>query len=178
MMAHLTDINAGRFCWVDLAATDAERAKAFYGRLFGWAFREQSANGGRFTYMRLSGLKIGQESAIVVTVPAGSAGKLTTQVVRKDPLVAPIAKGQNVGSLYQLRRDQLNQGVASHWTPYIHVHDVADAARRAVCFDGKVIVRPFEVSGVARIALIQDSVGAHVGLWEPIDANVQEVVCG
>lgn len=140
MMAHLTDINAGRFCWVDLAATDAERAKAFYGRLFGWAFREQSANGGRFTYMRLS--------------------------------------GQNVGSLYQLRRDQLNQGVASHWTPYIHVHDVADAARRAVCFDGKVIVRPFEVSGVARIALIQDSVGAHVGLWEPIDANVQEVVCG
>ncbi|MDH1292893.1 D-alanyl-D-alanine carboxypeptidase [Comamonas terrigena] len=44
-------------------------------------------------------LKIGQESAIVVTVPAGSAGKLTTQVVRKDPLVAPIAKGQNVGSL-------------------------------------------------------------------------------
>ncbi|MEG3000120.1 MAG: D-alanyl-D-alanine carboxypeptidase family protein [Comamonas sp.] len=44
-------------------------------------------------------LKIGQESAIVVTVPAGSAGKLTTQVVRKDPLVAPISKGQNVGSL-------------------------------------------------------------------------------
>ncbi|MDR2324512.1 MAG: D-alanyl-D-alanine carboxypeptidase [Acidovorax sp.] len=44
-------------------------------------------------------LKIGQENAIVVTVPAGSAGKLTTQVVRKDPLIAPIAKGQTVGSL-------------------------------------------------------------------------------
>jgi D-alanyl-D-alanine carboxypeptidase (penicillin-binding protein 5/6) len=44
-------------------------------------------------------LKIGQENAIVVTVPAGSAGKLTTQVVRKDPLIAPITKGQTVGSL-------------------------------------------------------------------------------
>jgi len=140
MMAHLTEITAGRFCWVDLAATDAERAKAFYGQLFGWAFREQPANGGSFTYVQLS--------------------------------------GQNIGSLYQLRRDQLDQGVASHWTPYIHVEDVADAARRAACFDGKVIVRPFEVSGVARIALIQDSVGARVGLWEPINSNVQEVVRG
>ncbi|WP_370680671.1 D-alanyl-D-alanine carboxypeptidase family protein [Comamonas sp. GB3 AK4-5] len=44
-------------------------------------------------------LKIGQENPIVVTVPAGSAGKLTTQVVRKDPLIAPITKGQTVGSL-------------------------------------------------------------------------------
>ena len=44
-------------------------------------------------------LKIGQDKPIVVTVPSGSAGKLTTQVVRKDPLVAPISKGQNVGSL-------------------------------------------------------------------------------
>lgn len=44
-------------------------------------------------------LKIGQETPIVVTVPAGSAGKLTTQVVRKDPLVAPVAKGQAVGTL-------------------------------------------------------------------------------
>jgi predicted enzyme related to lactoylglutathione lyase len=139
-MAHLVDTNAGRFCWVDLAATDAARAKAFYRKLFGWTSREQPANGGRFTYMQLS--------------------------------------GQNVGSLYQLRRDHLDQGVPSHWTPYIRVNDVGDTVRRAASFDGKVIVRPFEVSGVARIALIQDSVGAHVGLWEPIEANVHEVVHG
>ena len=36
----------GRFCWVDLAATDAARAKDFYGRLFGWAASEQPANAG------------------------------------------------------------------------------------------------------------------------------------
>ena len=139
-MARIVNTNAGRFCWVDLAATDATRAKAFYSKLFGWTSRGQPANGGRFTRMRLS--------------------------------------GQDVGSLYQLGRDHLDRGVPSHWTPCIRVDDVGDAARRAATFDGKVIVRPFEVSGVARIALIQNSVGAHVGLWEPIEANVHEVAHG
>jgi predicted enzyme related to lactoylglutathione lyase len=39
---------------------------------------------------------------------------------------------------------------------------------------GKVLVRPFAVAAFARIALILDSVGAHVGLWEPLEANVKE----
>ncbi|MNR65973.1 D-alanyl-D-alanine carboxypeptidase DacC precursor [compost metagenome] len=35
----------------------------------------------------------------MVTVPAGSAGKLKTEVVRQDPLIAPFAKGQSMGTL-------------------------------------------------------------------------------
>ncbi len=42
----------------------------------------------------------------------------------------------------------------------------------------QVIVRPFVVSGVARIALIVDSVGAHVGLWESIERSAQEIAHG
>lgn len=49
-----------------------------------------------------STLKIGREAATVVTVPSGSAGKLTTRVVRQDPLVAPIAQGQQLGTLQVL----------------------------------------------------------------------------
>jgi predicted enzyme related to lactoylglutathione lyase len=30
----------GTFCWVDLATTDTEAAKAFYGALFGWSLQE------------------------------------------------------------------------------------------------------------------------------------------
>ncbi len=48
---------------------------------------------------KASTLPLGRPDAIVVTVPAGSAGKLSTQVARPDPLVAPFAKGQAVGSL-------------------------------------------------------------------------------
>jgi len=51
-------------------------------------------------------LKLGQPNAIVVAVPAGSAAQLKTQVVRPDPLVAPFAKGQVVGSLKVTRAGQ------------------------------------------------------------------------
>jgi len=44
-------------------------------------------------------LKIGRDQAIVITVPSGSAGKVSTEIVRKDPLVAPFTKGQAVGTL-------------------------------------------------------------------------------
>ncbi len=44
-------------------------------------------------------VKLGRPEAIVVAVPAGSASKIKTDVARPDPLVAPFAKGQAVGSL-------------------------------------------------------------------------------
>ncbi len=51
--------------------------------------------------------KLGRPLAIVVTVPAGDAAKLKTEVVRPDPLVAPIAKGQQVGVLRVSSGEQL-----------------------------------------------------------------------
>jgi predicted enzyme related to lactoylglutathione lyase len=36
-----------------------------------------------------------------------------------------------------------------------------------------VIAQPFVVSGIARIALVLDSVGALIGLWEPIELNMK-----
>ncbi len=44
-------------------------------------------------------VNLGSSQAIVVAVPAGSAAKLVTRVVRPDPLKAPLIKGQTVGSL-------------------------------------------------------------------------------
>ncbi len=46
-----------------------------------------------------STVRLGQNQAIIVAVPAGSAARVKTQVSRPDPLVAPLAKGQPVGSL-------------------------------------------------------------------------------
>jgi serine-type D-Ala-D-Ala carboxypeptidase (penicillin-binding protein 5/6) len=43
--------------------------------------------------------KLGSMSAIVAAVPAGMAGKISSQIERPEPLVAPLAKGQRVGSL-------------------------------------------------------------------------------
>ncbi|MES1980137.1 MAG: D-alanyl-D-alanine carboxypeptidase family protein [Pseudomonadota bacterium] len=44
-------------------------------------------------------VKLGQFQPLVVAVPAGSGGKLKTQVARPDPLVAPFTRGQRIGSL-------------------------------------------------------------------------------
>lgn len=132
-MVHISKMDAGQFCWLDLAATDADSAKTFYRNLFGWTSHEQLANGGSFTRLRLS--------------------------------------DHDVGSIYQLRETLLDNGMTSHWTPYVRVKDIERAAGRAAWCGGTVVVDPFLVSGVARIALILDSVGAVVGLWEPIAAD-------
>ena len=44
-------------------------------------------------------VKLGQPHGVVVSVPAGEAGRLKTEIVRPDPLVAPLLQGQSVGVL-------------------------------------------------------------------------------
>lgn len=51
-------------------------------------------------------VKMGRPQPIVVSVTSGNAGKLKTQVVRTEPLVAPIAKGQQIGTLKVMADDQ------------------------------------------------------------------------
>jgi len=43
--------------------------------------------------------KLGAAADVFVTVPKGEGGKLQTKIERTDPLVAPLAKGQRVGTL-------------------------------------------------------------------------------
>jgi len=43
--------------------------------------------------------RLGSVAAVVVAVPRGEGDKLRTQVERTEPLVAPLAKGQRVGTL-------------------------------------------------------------------------------
>jgi len=48
---------------------------------------------------KLPTVALGQSQPIVVAVPAGMGAKLTTEVSRPDPLVAPFTKGQQLGVL-------------------------------------------------------------------------------
>jgi len=54
-----------------------------------------------------STIKLGRSDALVVAVPTGSAAQIKTQLVRPEPLVAPVAKGQTLGSLKVFRGEQL-----------------------------------------------------------------------
>ena len=43
--------------------------------------------------------KLGAAGAVFVSVPKGEGGRLQTKIERTDPLVAPLAKGQRVGTI-------------------------------------------------------------------------------
>jgi uncharacterized protein len=116
------------FCWLDLAASDATQARAFYARVFGWTAVDQAANGGHFTRLRCG--------------------------------------GRDAGSLYQLGQGQLDAAVRSHWTPYIAVADLDASLHRVVQAGGRVVVPPVAIEGMTVVALIEDAVGAQVGLWQ------------
>jgi len=120
------------FCWLDLAASDADVARRFYATAFGWQFETRHANGGVYTRCHVG--------------------------------------GDAMASLYQLRRAQLERGVPSHWTPYLRVADADAAVRRVTGLGGRALVAPFDVADAARIALIEDAVGALVGLWQAAPA--------
>ena len=51
-------------------------------------------------------VKLGRTQSIVVVVPHGMAAKVKTQVLRNDPLLAPIAQGQQIATLRVTAGDQ------------------------------------------------------------------------
>ena len=75
-------------------------------------------------------------------------------------------RGRNIASLYQLTRRQIADGVPSHWTPYVAVPNLQDAAEKAAGLGGQIVVPPQDVAGFARICLIADPTGALLGLWQ------------
>ena len=58
-------------------------------------------------------------------------------------------------------------GVPPHWLPYVTVSDADGCARLAGQLGGKVILPPFDVPEVGRIAVFQDPQGATVGILQP-----------
>ena len=78
--------------------------------------------------------------------------------------------GRDFASLYQLRRNEIEAGIPSHWTPYVQVDSVSAACEKATAFGGSIAVAPFAVDGIARIAIIVDPGGAPFGVWEDLPA--------
>ena len=68
--------------------------------------------------------------------------------------------------MYRMSQREREHGVPSHWTPYVCVRDIDATADRVEAAGGAVLVQPFDVEGVARIALVTDSIGSIMGLWE------------
>jgi D-alanyl-D-alanine carboxypeptidase (penicillin-binding protein 5/6) len=79
-------------------------------------------------------VKLGLTSGkpLVVAIPAGTnPTQVTSQVARPDPLVAPLAVGQNVGAFKVLINNQLWQSI-----PLQAIQDVASSGWLGRTWDG------------------------------------------
>ena len=90
-------------------------------------------------------------------VPAGEGGVYT--MAEKD--------GKTVCGLYELCEKDRKQGISPHWQSYVSVGSADQSAARAEELGGKVLMSPFDVMDVGRIAVVQDPSGATFSLWEP-----------
>ncbi len=72
----------------------------------------------------------------------------------------------NAGSAQVATVMQAPQGVPASWLTYVVVPKLADACKRAQTLGGKVLMDNIKVPGIGTYAVIQDNVGAIIGLFE------------
>ena len=75
-------------------------------------------------------------------------------------------EGREVGALYELRPEQRQQGVPPNWLIYVAVESADHAAEKAKSLGGQVLMGPFDVMDVGRMAVIRDPQGAVFAVWQ------------
>ena len=74
------------------------------------------------------------------------------------------------------RSGRSSKGVPPHWNIYVAVASADAAAKKAKDLGGKILMEPFDVMDVGRMAIIQDQQGATFSVWEPKKHIGSEVV--
>jgi uncharacterized protein len=82
----------------------------------------------------------------------GDGGVYT--MLRKD--------GKEVAALFQA-----GEGMPTFWNSYVTVESADSAAAKAADLGGTLMMEPFDVMDVGRMATIQDPTGAIFSVWEP-----------
>ena len=59
-------------------------------------------------------------------------------------------------------------GLPAHWLAYVTVDDVDATAAKAANLGAKIVMDPFDVPTVGRIAVLVDPQGASIGLFKPL----------
>jgi uncharacterized protein len=70
--------------------------------------------------------------------------------------------GKEVAALFQAR-----EGMPTFWGSYVTVESADSTATRASDLGGTLMMEPFDVMDVGRMATIQDPTGAVLSAWEP-----------
>lgn len=75
--------------------------------------------------------------------------------------------GRYAAAVFTQPQEQRQMGVPPCWNVHLTAEDVDAAAGRVSELGGKVIMAPFDVFDAGRMAIISDSTGGVVTLWQP-----------
>ena len=122
----------GAYAMSQLKTRDSERAKAFYGELFGWTTESFDMGGGEFTMWRLPGYE------------GGEPGQPVSREV--------------IGVMVPMD-DQFRAEVPPHWSVNFWHADADGAAAKAAELGGRVLIEPHDTPGF-RETVLADPAGA------------------
>lgn len=128
-MATLTTHAPGTFSWIELATTDQNAAKKFYGGLFGWTFKDTD---------------MGPDGVYTIFLNDGRA----------------------CAALYTQKKEQKDMGMPPCWSCYVTVANADESAKKAASLGGKLLMEPFDVMELGRMAIVQDPQGAVFCIWQ------------
>ena len=83
--------------------------------------------------------------------------------------------GSPAGAIAPQQPEEAQQGIPPHWNVYITVNDIEAVAERVPSLGGTVLMAPMDVFEAGRMIVVQDSVGAVVMFWQPIQHIGAEV---
>ena len=76
-------------------------------------------------------------------------------------------KGHAAAGLGKQAQEQIDMGIPPMWNTYISVNDIEATVAKVADAGGSVMVPPMEVMDAGHMAIIVDSTGAVVSLWQP-----------
>jgi uncharacterized protein len=88
--------------------------------------------------------------------------------VPAGPMIYSIAQrnGRDVGGLYELDADMRKQGVPPHFMSHIATANADETAKKAQQLGAQVVMPPFDVMDVGRMAIVRDPTGAVFAVWQ------------
>ena len=72
----------------------------------------------------------------------------------------------DVGAMYQMPKQMLDEGIPTHWTVYFAVDNVDACVELVKSGGGTVIAGPHDVGDAGRMAFIADTEGARFAVWQ------------
>lgn len=110
------------------------------------------------------------------TTDAAAAKTFYGELFGWDPVDSPIPgggvytmlqqDGKDVAALSEMSAEQQGQGMPPLWNSYITVDNVDTVAAKVSELGGAIVAPPFDVMDAGRMAVVQDSTGAVVSLWQ------------